>query len=203
MNKKYKQTITLSIAAAAALAFTGCNTTGATYVDPNSTDTIVSLNQINIQDWNKAADDLVSDLLMSGALGGQTSEPAVMAISRIKNDTQLMVNTESLTKKIQVALNNSGRVVTTTTLGYGGKAADPMAAEAAQMEAFMTGKAVETKLPDYTLSGTLLQDTVKAGSTRQVSYIFQLSLTSVKDGIAIWEGEKIITKQGNKPAVGW
>jgi uncharacterized protein (TIGR02722 family) len=203
MNKKHKQTITLSIAAAALAFFTGCNTTGATYVDPNSTDTIVSLNQINIQDWNKAADDLVSDLLMSGALGGQTSDPAVMAISRIKNDTQVMVNTESLTKKIQVALNNSGRVVTTTTLGYGGKAADPMAAEAAQMEAFMSGKAVETKLPDYTLSGTLMQDTVKAGSTRQVSYIFQLSLTSVKDGIAIWEGEKIITKQGNKPAVSW
>jgi uncharacterized protein (TIGR02722 family) len=203
MNKKTKHSLTLSLAAASALFFTGCNTTGTTYVNPNSTDTVVSLNQINIQDWNQAADELVSDLLASGALGGPSAQPAVMAISRIKNDTQVMVNTESLTKKIQIALNNTGRVVTTTTLGYGGKAADPMAAEAAQMEAFMTGKAVETKLPDYTLSGTLMQDNVKAGSTRQVSYIFQLSLTSVKDGIAIWEGEKIITKQGNKPAVGW
>jgi len=202
MNKKTKQTITLTFAALSALAFTGCNTTGATYVDPNSTDTVVSLNKINIQDWNQAADDLVSDLLASGALGQPSGQPAVMAISRIKNDTQVMVNTESLTKKIQIALNNSGRVITTTTLGYGGKAADPMAAEAAQMEAFMSGKAVESKLPDYTLSGTLLQDNARAGSIRQVSYIFQLSMTSVKDGTAIWEGEKIITKQGNKPAVG-
>jgi uncharacterized protein (TIGR02722 family) len=203
MNKHTTKLIALSLATTATLAFTGCNTTGATYVDPNSTDTVVSLNQINIQDWNQAADELVSDLLASGALESPTSEPAIMAISRIKNDTQVMVNTESLTKKIQIALNNTGRVVTTTTLGYGGKAADPMAAEAAQMEAFMTGKAVETKLPDYTLSGTLLQDVVKAGSTNQVSYIFQLSLTSVKDGIAIWEGEKIITKKGSKPAVSW
>lgn len=191
------------IAAASALVLAGCATTDTAYVDPYGTDTVVSLNQINIQDWNQAADDLVADLLASGRLNNASTEPAVMAISRIKNDTQRIIDTDSLTKKIRIALNQTGKVVTTTTLGYGGNVDDPVATEAAQMQAFMSGEPTETPMPDYTLSGKLLQDNAKAGSTRQVSYIFQLSLTRVEDGLAIWEGEKIITKKGNRPAVSW
>jgi PBP1b-binding outer membrane lipoprotein LpoB len=32
---------------------------------------------------------------------------------------------------------------------------------------------------------------------------FQLSLTTVKDGLAVWEEEKQITKQGTRSSVGW
>ena len=36
----------------------------------------------------------------------------------------------------------------------------------------------------------------------QASYIFQLSLTD-RSGIAVWESEYIVTKQGRKSAVTW
>jgi penicillin-binding protein activator len=195
-----------SAAAAPAVFFlAGCDTapTEAKYVASDSTNTIVSLDQINIQDWNQAAEKMVASLLTSGVLERAPQQPALMAISRIINNTQQQIDTDSLTKKIRVALNQSGKVVTTTTMGLGGNAEDPMAKEAAQMNAMMNGEKQKTTLPYYTLSGKLLEDRARAGNTRQVTYTFQLSLTTVKDGIAVWEDEKQITKQGKRPSVGF
>jgi hypothetical protein len=58
-------------------------------------------------------------------------------------------------------------------------------------------------IPDYTLSGKILEVRAPAGSTRQTSYVFQLSLTEVKTGLSVWEEEKQITKQGKRNAVGF
>ena len=126
-----------------------------------------------------------------------------MAVSRIRNNTQQQVDTDSLTKKIRVALNQTGKVVTTTTLGPDGKVEDAMAADVGAMQTFMAGEKQKTTLPYYTLSGKLLEDRVQSGATRQVTYTFQLSLTTVKNGIAVWEGEELITKQGQRSSVGW
>ncbi len=186
----------------AALYLAGCET-GATYTDSKGTGTIVSLDQIDIQDWNRAADEMVASLLASGVLERAPEQPAVMAVSRIVNNTMQQVDTDSLTKKIRIELNRSGKTITTTTLGLGGKAEDPLAKEAAEMQAMLGGQKKVTTLPYYTLSGKLLEDRARAGSTRQVTYTFQLSLTTVKDGLAVWEDEKQITKIGKKPSVGF
>ena len=190
--------------AAAALVLTGCaSKNNARYVDPQGPQTIVSLNQINIQDWNAAADKLVAKLLASNVLERSPELPAVMAISRIRNNTSVQVDTDNLTKKIRVALLDTGKVVTTTTLGPDGKVEDAMAAEVGSMQAFMAGEKQKTVLPYYTLSGKLLEDSVRVGNTRQVTYTFQLSLTTVRNGLAVWESEEQITKQGQRSSVGW
>ena len=189
--------------AATALLFAGCASNNARYVDSQGPETIVSLDRINIQDWNAAADRLVAKLLASNVLERAPELPAVMAVSRIRNNTGVQVDTDNLTKKIRVALLDTGKVVTTTTLGPDGKVEDAMAAEVGSMQAFMAGEKQKTVLPYYTLSGKLLDDSVRSGNTRQVTYTFQLSLTTVKDGLAVWEGEEQITKQGQRSTVGW
>jgi uncharacterized protein (TIGR02722 family) len=190
--------------AAAALLLVGCATKhDARYVDSQGPQTIVSLDRINIQDWNNAADRLVASLLASGVLERAPEQPAVMAVSRIRNNTQQQVDTDSLTKKIRVALNQTGKVVTTTTLGPDGRVEDQMAADVGAMQAFMAGEKQKTVLPYYTLSGKLLEDRVRSGNTRQVTYIFQLSLTTTRNGLAVWEDEQLITKQGQRSSVGW
>ena len=68
-------------------------------------------------------------------------------------------------KKIRVALNQSGKIVTTTTMGLGGNAEDPMAKEAAQMNAMLNGEKQKTTLPYYTLSGKLLEDRARSSSS--------------------------------------
>lgn len=191
-------------AAAAALLLTGCATKNdARYVDSQGPQTIVSLDRINIQDWNNAADRLVASLLASGVLERAPEQPAVMAVSRIRNNTQQQVDTDSLTKKIRVALNQTGKVVTTTTLGPDGRVEDQMAADVGAMQAFMAGEKQKTVLPYYTLSGKLLEDRVRSGNTQQVTYTFQLSLTTTRNGLAVWEDEQLITKQGQRSSVGW
>ena len=184
---------------------TGCASTKAGYIDPRGTETIVSLNQINIQDWNNAADQLVMSLLDSGSLERAPRQPAILSISRIINNTQQHVDTDSLIKKIRVSLNRTGKVMTSTTLGMGGRAEDPLAKDAAEYAAFMNDKpaASTTTLPDFSLSGKLLEDRVRAGKDRQVTYSFQMSLTEVGSGLAVWEDEVQITKAGKKPSVGW
>lgn len=198
-----KLILTTALAAAALLA-TGCATNqNARYIDSKGPETVVSLNQINIQDWNMAADKLVASLLASGVLERAPELPAVMAVSRIRNNTQQQVDTDSLTKKIRIALNQTGKVVTTTTLGPDGKVEDAMAADVGAMNAFMAGEKQKTILPYYTLSGKLLEDRASSGGTRQVTYTFQLSLTTTANGLAMWEGEEQITKQGQRSSVGW
>lgn len=186
----------------AALFLGGCETPAA-YTDSKGTGTVVSLDQIDIQDWNRAADELVASLLASGVLERAPEQPAILAISRIVNNTMQQIDTDSLTKKIRVELNRSGKTITTTTLGLGGKAEDPLAKEAAEMQAMLGGQKKTTTLPYYTLSGKLIEDRARAGRTRQVTYTFQMSLTTVKDGLAVWEDEKQITKIGTKPSVGF
>jgi PBP1b-binding outer membrane lipoprotein LpoB len=60
-----------------------------------------------------------------------------------------------------------------------------------------------TRKPDFTLSGKIIETLARSGSTRQSTYSFQLSLTDSKTGLAVWEGEKEITKQGTRPSVGF
>ncbi len=201
--KTHTRLLVLSTLVAPTVLFlTGCNT-GATYTDSKGTGTIVSLDQIDIQDWNRAAEEMVASLLASGVLERAPERPAVMAVSRIVNNTLQQVDTDSLTKKIRIELNRSGKTITTTTLGLGSEVEDPLAKEVAEIQAVSGGQRKVVTLPYYTLSGKLLEDRARAGSTRQVTYTFQLSLTTVKDGLAVWEDEKQITKIGKKPSVGF
>jgi uncharacterized protein (TIGR02722 family) len=193
--------IILLLLAAVPFVIGGC-ATNAHYVETGGRESVVSINQINIQDYIQAANAATSDLLASGALDRVATPPAVLAISRIVNNTGQQIDTDLLTKKIRVAVLNSGKALTTTTMGLGGTAEDPMAKGLQQENEFMNDQKV-TRKPDFTLSGKIIETTARAGSTRQSTYSFQLSLTDARTGLAVWEGEKEITKQGTRSSVGF
>jgi uncharacterized protein (TIGR02722 family) len=196
-----KSKIIFSLLAALPFVIGGC-ATNAHYVETGGRENVVSVNQINIQDYIQAANAAVNDLLASGALDRVPNPPAVLAISRIVNNTGQQIDTDLLVKKIRVAVLSSGKALTTTTLGLGGTAEDPMAKGLQQENEFMNDQKT-TRKPDFTLSGKIIETTARAGSTRQSTYSFQLSLTDSKTGLAVWEGEKEITKQGTRPSVGF
>ena len=178
--------------------------TPATYKDSRGNDLVVSLDQPNIQDFNQAADKLVQSMMVSGVLERAPRKPAVMGISRVVNDTSSAFDTDQLTKKVRVALLNTGKIEVTNTIGLGGKPEDPMAKGVQDMKDFESGKSNQTPdLPDYTLTAKILENRAGAGDTRQVSYIFQMSLTDTRSGRGVWEGEETITKQGTKNSVGF
>ena len=196
-----KSKIIFSLLAALPFVIGGC-ATNAHYVETGGRENVVSVNQINIQDYIQAANAAVNDLLASGALDRVATPPAVLAISRIVNNTGQQIDTDLLVKKIRVAVLNSGKAQTTTTMGLGGTAEDPMAKGLQQENEFMNDQKT-TRKPDFTLSGKIIETLARSGSTRQSTYSFQLSLTDSKTGLAVWEGEKEITKQGTRPSVGF
>jgi uncharacterized protein (TIGR02722 family) len=184
---------------------TGCASNKTAYVDPNSSRLVTTTDGVNLQDFSQAADamtaSLINNLINPGNLkSGVAGEPALLAISRVVNSTGQQFDTDMLVKKIRVALLRTGKVYTSSTIAYGG-AEDPLAADLQKADELLGDKA-RNRLPDYTLSGKILEDRTRAGNTRQTSYIFQLSLSS-RGGIAVWEEERTIVKQGSRPSVGF
>lgn len=182
-----------------------CSGPKTAYVEPGSSRLVTTLDQVNIQDFAQAADtmvaSLIDNLINPGQLrSGVPGEPALLAISRIQNNTGQQLDTDLLVKKIRVALLRTGKVWTSTTIAYGGPE-DPLAAEEQQL--LGRSAAGVNRRPDYTLSGKIIEDRTRAGNIRQTAYIFQLSLTKTPEGIAVWEDEKTIVKQGSRPAVGF
>jgi uncharacterized protein (TIGR02722 family) len=144
---------------------------------------------------------MTGELLASGALDRVKNPPAILAISRIVNNTGKQIDTDLLVKKIRVALLQSGKAVTTTTFGLGGQAEDPLASGMQQKSDFLNDKNTTGKA-DFSLSGKIIQLNARAGNTTQATYSFQLSLTDTA-GLAVWEGEKEITKQGTQGSIGF
>jgi len=196
--------LNLLLCASAVALLCGCATKTA-YVDPNSSNLITTTEGINIQDFSQAADamtaSLIDNLINPGMLkSAEPGEPALMAISRIQNNTGQQLDTDMLVKKMRVALLRTGKIQTSTTIAYGG-AEDPLAAEQQKAQEFFEDKK-HSRLPDYTLSGKIIEDRTSAGRTKQTSYIFQLSLSS-RAGIGVWEDERTIVKQGKRASVGF
>jgi len=118
----------------------------------------------------------------------------VLFVSRIVNSTGQQIETDLLTQKITKALLDSGKAVITTT--------DPAAKGYQQENQFMNDQQ-NTRLPDFTLSGKIIETIDRAGDTSRHTYTFQLSLNDTKTGYQVWEGDKEIGKQGTRPAVGF
>ena len=196
--------IGILVPAIAALVLAGCGTP-TTYVDPASSRVISNVGEINIQDFAQAADTMVGSLIDNLINQGKLSsaapdQPALLAISRIKNETGQLFDTDLLVKKMRVALLRTGKVQCSTTQNLGGPE-DPLAADQQKAKEFFEDKK-QSRMPDYTLSGKIIEDTTRAGKLRQSAFVFQLSLSS-SSGVAVWEEEKTIVKQGSRPSVGF
>jgi uncharacterized protein (TIGR02722 family) len=183
------------LALTTAAFFTGCGT-DAHYIATGGRESVVSTGEINIQDYLQAAEACTKDLLASGTLDRVPNPPAVIGIGRIINNTSQQIDTDLLTKKIRVAVLQSGKAVTSTTYGLGGQSEDPLARQMQQQ-----GNSAP-RLPDFSLSGKIIQTVARAGDTHQSTYSFQLSMTD-RQGLAVWESEKEITKQGTRGSVGF
>jgi len=192
-------------AAATALVLSGCATAPVRHVNPESSRTVLSMDKMNMQDWNMVAEDLIrkmqDEFINSTKLQSVDGpgKPSVMAISRIVNSTSQQIDIDMLVKRIRIALHQTGKVYTDVTGGLGGPE-DPVINAWKRQQIFQSGG--NTRPPDYTLSGKIIEDRQRAGNIREVTYVFQLSLANL-NGLAVWEGEKRITKQGSKPSVGW
>jgi uncharacterized protein (TIGR02722 family) len=189
---------------AALLSLVGCSTRDTKYIEATDGSGIVSLDSVNVQDFALAADTMLKSLYDSPAFVGakRPDGSPVLMVGRVTNDTGSNFDTSQLVKKMTVSLTKSGKVRVAKATGFGGPE-DQAAAEARKSQAVVTGESAKPLIPDFTLSGKILENRTSARGVQQASYIFQLSLTEVKTGLAVWEEEKTITKQGSRNSIGF
>ena len=72
-------------------------------------------------------------------------------------------------------------------------------------EVFLTLQVPQTPKvqPDLTLSGKITQIKRQAGSQRQTTYTFRLTLTDPNTGLEVWTKVEDVTKQGRKDSIGF
>ena len=165
---------------------------------------------IDDDDLQNTARELINSMLASPAFAtSNPNERHVLAMSRITNDTMQHFDTDILTKKIRVALLNSGRVYVTTALGANG-AEDEMTMSVRDLrdnEEFnqkTIAKKGTVMSANRSLSGKIIQRNTKiSGSKQRVDYYFQMTVTNLDNGLAIWEDEIRINKAGSNRSVAW
>lgn len=185
---------------------TACSTK-TTVVDLNDTSAKEGMEHVmsmEYRDFERAANEAVADMLASGAVENPNGGRYVLAVSRITNNTMQRIDTDELVKKIRQQLLRSGKVVVTNAIGIDG-AEDPMVMKARELrkskEVNQANVASKGSIvaPDLSLSGKLIQKNLKISSSKQrVEYYIQLSLTDLETGLALWENETPIIKEGAK-----
>lgn len=181
--------------ALALVSLMGCATTTRRSTSERELDEITGA-KLDNRDCAKAAGILVSRLIESGKLAKlehPTNEPALLIVSRIVNSTGQHLDMDMVTGRITIALDDTGKVQTVATDGTANGIAD--------LKDFLKDRKV-TQQPDYTLSGKIIQDSVRQGNKTLNTYIFQLSLNSTSRRIKLWQDEEKINKLTNRPGLG-
>ncbi|EGQ9818377.1 penicillin-binding protein activator LpoB [Vibrio parahaemolyticus] len=197
----------LTIAAVvAAMSLVGCKTT-TSYIDAADTTTNV-VAALSYADFSKAAnemaDDIISNKLMThpqADVGGRY----IIYVSGIENDTMQRLDTDQLTKSLRVKLLQSGKFLVTTAFGEDDATKKMRDLKNSKMVKQASVKGDNQVLaPDFSLSGKILQrdSTLDNGDTR-IEYYFQMSLTNIENGLAYWEGERVVGKVADGSSVSW
>ena len=194
-----KKTAAVLPAVAVLALIGGCDSGGARTIDAGGSETIVTIDNIDIQDYLNAVDELTDDLLASGVLveTGADGETFI-EIDRVQNDTSRPgVDVEQLTDRMRENVLKSRLAKVLTPRGE-----SVMATDRQSRDRFM-GNAEESDYPqpDYFLTGRLSNLAARAGNTRQQTFVFRMSLTDSR-GIEQWVNNVNITKQGRRNSVG-
>lgn len=198
------------IFAALFILFSSCNdrrpigrSADARYIEDSSEKGLVNLEKINSQDFTRAANKLLQDLFVTGALVKAPNQPAILHIGEIRNDTQTYFDTDLLIQAMKRDLLASNRVRISTTEGPGGKAADQYAKEARAKIDAGDPFAIKTPRPFFSLSGKIIEETSRVDKVTQKDFYFLLTLTEIESGTGVWFGRELITKQGRRGAIGF
>ena len=174
----------------------------ARYLEDGSNKGLVNLDKINSQDFTRAANQLIGDLLTSGALTKAPTQPAILHVGEVRNDTQTYFDTDLLLQGMKRDLIATDRVRISTIAGPGGKGTDSYAQEVREnLDA--EGKKINRPRPYFSLSGKIIEETSRVDKVTQKDFYFLLTLTEIDSGTGVWFGRELITKQGSRGAIGF
>ncbi len=177
-------------------------------IDAGGTQTLTTTYEVNVKDWQIAAEKCVSSMLTSGILARNDGRKSVIMVSTVKNSTSQHIDIQILTQKIRTAILRSGQALTTTAVSGSGPEdrATKQVRDLQEDEMFNqdTVQKMGTVIaPDFSLAGEITQQTAALGRKRESYFYFHMTLTDLKTGLATWEDEVEIAKQDKTPLMGF
>jgi uncharacterized protein (TIGR02722 family) len=194
-----KRTSSITLIGLVALAAAGCGG-NAKYIETGGNESMVNVGEVNIQDIQMAASGMLESMLKTGVLERAEHKPARLLLNPIVNDTSSQFDVGELTYRMREQLVNSGQAQVITA--YGKYTEDQAALEEMRRRSFESGETPNVQ-PDLTMSGKITQIKRQAGSTRQTTYTFRLTLTDPATGLEVWTKIEDVTKQGRKDSIGF
>ena len=188
------------------LIMLGCNP--AQRIQTGGPESITTTSQIDIQDVQDASATMIESLLRSGLFqkfAATHGRPPILLFKdgAIINDTTTRLPMPLLTGDIKAELVNSGVVqLATTYAGVSGRSQDRDAAANARKKALRNQSSSDDATPDFSLTGTIVELSSRAGNTHQLDLQFQMTLTSWATDLAQWTDTMKVSKQGDKASVG-
>lgn len=192
--------------AVAALTLTGCATKTA-YIDAADTETNV-VAALSYADFSKAANEMAEEIIASKLMTHPQADEGgryIVYVNDIENDTMQRLDTDQLTKGLRVNLLQSGKFLVTTAFGEDDATKKMRELKDSKMVKKSTVKKDnQVFAPDFSLSGKILQrNTSLDNDDTRIEYYFQLSMTNVENGLAYWEGERVVGKVADGSSVSW
>ncbi len=180
-----------------ALLLPSCGT-DAHRIDPNGLEGLTTVNDINAKDWQMAAESCVNSMLQSGAIDRTDGRKMIIMISGVKNATPVHVDSRILTNMIRESLLKSGKALTTTAVT--GEDAATRDVRKLQDDPLFDHRTVQPQgtaiAPDMSIGGEIIQIFAAQGRDRESNIYFHITLTDLKTGLALWEGQSQVAKQG-------
>lgn len=192
--------------AIAATTLVGCKTT-TTYIDAADDKTNI-VAALSYADFNKAANEMADEIITSKLMTHPQSDAGgryIIYVNDIENDTMQRLDTDQLTKSVRVKLLQSGKFLVTTAFGEDDATKKMRELKDSKMVKQSSVKGDNQVLaPDFSLSGKILQRNASLdnGDTR-IEYYFQMSMTNIENGLAYWEGERVVGKVADGDSVSW
>lgn len=196
----------------------GCST-APKRIDAQGNEGLTTVDDINFKDWQSVASKTIDSILKDGVLDRvsarikrdrklQYNPQVILMVGTVKNKTTQHIDTEILTANIRQALRKSGKALTTTAVSGNGaednSTRDVRELQNDEMFNQQTVAKMGTAIaPDMSLAGQIIQQKTKQGRTTESYFMFHVTLTDLKTGLALWEDTFQIAKQGTKSFIGW
>lgn len=183
------------------LIISGCATQ--TQLIDNENDTTERAAALEGRDFESASNAMIQDMLSLGTLSKPNGQPYILVISRIENDTMQRIDVDELSKSIRIALMKSGKVRVTAFQEDAMVMTSSQLRKSKEFHQANVRKAGSLAAPELSLSGKITQREFIVSGKKRIEYRFSMSITDLKNGLTIWEGEEKIKKLADKNAVTW
>lgn len=163
------------------------------YGDARAVETVT--NEFGSTDLQTIAESMTRSLLQSQVITGSRERP-VVALAEVKNKTSEYIDTRAITEKIRVQLTKSGAVKFAVSTNEMQNQLDELTRQNQTGLYKNKGKARIGQMQGsrYRLEGSISSIVKRSSSTKDVFYLFNLSLVDNESGLLEWADEKEIRK---------